>query len=315
MRYLIHHHPAFPGLLTREDLYLLVERGSVARGDLCTDSLTGRDHTVGEVISGMRPPRARAPARIDRPAYREFRADDPTPETALPKNPSTKPGLKVTPGRTADADGADEDTDDADAVDLDEVDEDLDPDAEDEEADDDSEAEGENDEFDGDGSDPDGEADGGGDADAYTAAGELILYQAHPSWLAQGKALFLVLLLLVATGMLFSLGSDYAVVTLLLAVAVFTLIAIARFTRDYVVTPERVEVIWGLLGRSSREVRICDIRSIDVHKSGLKGLIGLGTVDFSSAAGSAVEVQFRDIREAHEVKQLVRQRQAAAGKT
>lgn len=313
MRYLIHHHPAFPGLLTREDLFLLVERGSVARGDLCTDSLTGRDHTVGEVISGMRPPRARAPARIDRPAYREFRADDPTPEPAPPKEPRARSGLGAA-GAKAQADPDEPDFHEGDPEDGEEEDEDVEGDEDDDADDDDSPAEGENDEFDGDGSDPDGTGDGGDEADAYTAAGELILYQAHPSWLAQGKALFLVLLLLVATGMLFSLGSDYAVVTLLLAVAVFTLIAIARFTRDYVVTPERVEVIWGLLGRSSREVRICDIRSIDVHKGGLKGLIGLGTVDFSSAAGSAVEVQFRDIREAHEVKQLVRQRQGAAGK-
>ena len=57
MRYLIYNHPAFPGLLSKEELYLLVERSSLARGDLCTDTLTGRDHTVGEVINGMRPPR------------------------------------------------------------------------------------------------------------------------------------------------------------------------------------------------------------------------------------------------------------------
>ena len=51
MRYLLHNHPAFPGLLSKEDLYTLVERSSLARGDLCTDVQTGRDHTVGEVIS------------------------------------------------------------------------------------------------------------------------------------------------------------------------------------------------------------------------------------------------------------------------
>ena len=53
MRYLLHNHPAFPGLLSKEDLYTLVECGSLARGDLCRDVQTGRDHTVGEVISDL----------------------------------------------------------------------------------------------------------------------------------------------------------------------------------------------------------------------------------------------------------------------
>jgi uncharacterized membrane protein YdbT with pleckstrin-like domain len=65
-------------------------------------------------------------------------------------------------------------------------------------------------------------------------------------------------------------------------------------------------MVWGIFGRSSKEVRICDIRSIDVHEKGLTGIIGLGSVDFSSSANSGVEVQFKNIRRAHEVKELVR---------
>ncbi len=260
MRYLIHNHPAFPGPVSKEDLYVLVERGSLARGDLCTDRLTGRDHTVGDVIGGMRRPRASSPPRIDRPAYREIRADAP------PDIPDDE--------EMGEDDGEPEDLMDDDAA----------------------EEEGEEAE------EPDP-----GEEPAYTPAGELILYQSHPSWLGYGKALLLVLLLIVAAGMLLRFEADYAIVSLLCASATFTCVAMARFTRDYLVTEARAEVIWGIFGRSSKEMPLASIRTMDVHQKGLKGMLGLARVDFFSAAGSAPELQFRDIRGAHDLKQLIRQ--------
>ncbi len=38
-------------------------------------------------------------------------------------------------------------------------------------------------------------------------------------------------------------------------------------------------------------------------------MLGLGTIDFSTAANAGIEVQFRDMRRAHEVKDLVRKLQ------
>lgn len=241
MRYLLLHHPAFPGLLSKEDLYALVDRGSLARGDLCKDVQTGRDHTVGEVISGMRPPRARTPVRVERPAYQEFRADDPYEEE--------------------------------------------------QEADEEGQEEEKAPEF------------------RLRESGERIFYFAHPSWLSYWKALFLMLLLLAAAGLLVNIDEGYALVAVLAGIATFIAIAIARSSQDYIVTDERVEHVWGILGRSSKEVRVCDIRSIDVHESGLKGVLGLGTLEVSSAGTAGVEVRFRDMRRAHDVKQLIRQLQ------
>lgn len=144
---------------------------------------------------------------------------------------------------------------------------------------------------------------------AYTPSGEAILHHAHPSWLGYTKALFLVLLLLVATGLLFAIQLEYALIALLCASSTLIAVGIARFSHDYIVTSERVELIWGIIGRSSKEARICDIRSIDVYESGIKGLLGLGTIDFSTAANAGIEVQFKDMRQAHEVKDLVRKLQ------
>jgi hypothetical protein len=251
MRYLLHNHPAFPGLLSKEDLYTLVERGSLARGDLCTDVQTGRDHTVGEVISGMRPPRASSPPRVDRPAYQEFRADDPH-----------------------------------------EIDETPPEDEEDPEEEEEEEKE---------------------EKPRYTESGERIWHFGHPSWLSYWKGLFLTLLCLFAAGMLFSMDEAYALISGLSGIAVFIGVSIARSSHDYIVTDERVEYVWGIMGRSSKEVRICDIRSLDVWEKGFKGIVlRLGTLDVSSAGNAGVEVSFRDIRQAHKVKELIRHLQRGA---
>ena len=240
MRYLLHDHPAFPGLLSKEDLFVLVERGALAHGDLCTDTLSRRDHTVGEVIRGMPPPRGRA-ARISRPAYQEIRAD--------------LHGFDVR---------LDEDTGEA--------------------------------PFDA--ADPE--------------PGDFSLFEAHPSWLAYSGGFTMVVLLAGLAVFLLPFGGEYSLIPLLAALAWLLGIALARYSTDYLVSEDRVEKVWGLLARSSREVRICDVRNIDVHMRGLKGLLGVGTVDISSSGGNEVEVSFRDLRGAHEVKQLIRQLQRDA---
>lgn len=244
-RYTLQNHPAFGEPLSKEDLYTLVARGSLARGEMCVDEATGLMHTVGELVSGMRPNNVQS--RLNRPAYREI-----SPDTEIPDE-------------------------------EDEIEEDEEVEPEDD-ADDD-------------------------DGHRYTPSGEILLHHAHPSWLGYTKALFLAVLLLVAAGLLFVIQLEYAIIALLCATSTLIAIGISRYSHDYIVTRERVELIWGIIGRSSKEARICDIRSIDVYESGLKGLLGLGTIDFSTAANAGIEVQFRDMRRAHEVKDLVRKLQ------
>lgn len=84
---------------------------------------------------------------------------------------------------------------------------------------------------------------------------------------------------------------------------------LTRSSHEYRVTNRRVEARTGLLSKSSREIRIGDIRSINVTKSGLSGFLSIGTVVFSSAGGTGEDVIFRRIWRAHGVKDLVRQLQ------
>jgi hypothetical protein len=87
---------------------------------------------------------------------------------------------------------------------------------------------------------------------------------------------------------------------------VLALVLLARSTSDYRVTTRRVEARRGLISKSSREIRIADIRSITVEKTGLKGILGVGTVIFSAESGTEEDVIFHNIWRAHGVKDLVR---------
>ena len=73
-RYRLAEHPDFTETLSREDLAVLVERGSLGRGEICEDVESGRSHTVGELTQG-RVGSSAGGSRIGRPAYVEIRAD------------------------------------------------------------------------------------------------------------------------------------------------------------------------------------------------------------------------------------------------
>lgn len=83
-----------------------------------------------------------------------------------------------------------------------------------------------------------------------------------------------------------------------------------RKSRRYQVTNSRVIVQRGRFVKDSNEIRVQDIRSINVTKRGLGGFIGIGNVEFSSAATDDAEVTFVRIANADEVRDLVRKLQS-----
>lgn len=240
-RYRLTEHPAFNELLSREDLLVLSQRGSIGRGDLCEDEESGQYHTVGELIGGMRRSRG---VQESVPRYQEIR------------------GLAgLIP---VEEENENEEDDDASEEDRDETD----------------------------------------------GQGEEVVFQAHPSWLNYGKSLAVMFLMAIGGAVVTAFfGPAFALAGYGAAAVMLIGIMVVRFSKVYVITDERVEVIWGVIGRSSKEVRIRDIRSIDVRENWVGGLLGLGSVDFSSSANAGIEVAFESIRRAHRVKELVRRLQ------
>lgn len=96
----------------------------------------------------------------------------------------------------------------------------------------------------------------------------------------------------------------------LLAISILSLgfLTLMRFTCEYIVRTGRVEQETGWLAKSSKEIRISDIRAINVTCRGLSGILGVGTVDFFTT-GDEPEVRFRDVWGAKDVKKLVRKLQ------
>ena len=89
-------------------------------------------------------------------------------------------------------------------------------------------------------------------------------------------------------------------------------IALDRRRRRYRVTTLKVSVETGLFVKSSDEVRVRDIRSISVTKEGLRGFLGIGDVEFSSAASDKAEITFKGIARAERVRDAVRAVQGEA---
>ena len=137
---------------------------------------------------------------------------------------------------------------------------------------------------------------------------DALLMRCHPTILRYRKSLILAV-----AGIVFGLWmgpidiwyfiGGFAVAT----IAIIGLL-IARGTRLYLVTPRRVELIWGLIAKSSNEVLIEDIRIINIRQKGLAGILGIGTIEFS-CAGDSIDVMFTDIWKAQRVKALVRELQ------
>jgi uncharacterized membrane protein YdbT with pleckstrin-like domain len=85
-----------------------------------------------------------------------------------------------------------------------------------------------------------------------------------------------------------------------------------RARRVYVVTSRKVVVQSGLLIKSTNEIRIKDIRSVNVTKRGITGLLGIGSIEFSSAATDRAEIIFSDVAEVDKIRDLVRKLQGEA---
>lgn len=142
-------------------------------------------------------------------------------------------------------------------------------------------------------------------------ASNRLLYAGHPSVLNYPIALGALVLGITGGIWVYRIDPNLTLAGLALAVAGLVRLSFVRFTHDYHIRPRRIEVTTGFIARSSREVRIEDIRSINVTCRGLLGILGIGTVDFLTS-GDTPEITFERIWAAQKIKKLVRKLQDAA---
>ena len=135
------------------------------------------------------------------------------------------------------------------------------------------------------------------------------LYHGHPALLSFPKSLLLAVLAIVQGLVLWDRNGWFLFGGLLVALFAFGFILVERSMREYLITPKRVEIVHGLLAKNSNEVRIEDIRAINVKKPGILGLLGIGDVEFASAGSDSEEVVFSRAARPEAIKDLVRRLQ------
>lgn len=140
---------------------------------------------------------------------------------------------------------------------------------------------------------------------APTISTQEILYAGHPSMLNYPLSIISVVGGSVGAAWLFPIDLRLSILSLALCASGLAYLSFIRFTRDYLISPKRVEVIKGLIAKSSNEIRISDIRAINVTCQGLTGILGIGTVDFFTT-GDDPEVRFERVWGAKDIKTLVR---------
>jgi uncharacterized membrane protein YdbT with pleckstrin-like domain len=101
-------------------------------------------------------------------------------------------------------------------------------------------------------------------------------------------------------------------VLVLVALILISWIRLDRSGRKYTITNKRVSVEYGIISKQSTELRVQDIRSINLTTTGLSGLVGIGRVEFSSAASDDAEVVFWNVPDAEKIRDLVRSLQTPA---
>ncbi len=133
-----------------------------------------------------------------------------------------------------------------------------------------------------------------------------VVYRGHPSLLTYWRTGLFAFVLGAGGMMLSTEKQELSAIGLMAALVVLLWGALHRLGQCYLVTTRRVELITGLVARSSRELRHEDIRSLRVDQHGLAGLAGIGTITFSATGGYEEDVVFTDVRGPARIKDLVR---------
>jgi uncharacterized membrane protein YdbT with pleckstrin-like domain len=143
-------------------------------------------------------------------------------------------------------------------------------------------------------------------------------YDARPAWRYQWPAFLGVLLILAAFALLVVFQQLYTpgkavrygeIASGALCVYLVALIVYRRYFWRYTIDDENIESRRGLIARKVQSIRIRDLRNINVSQTVAQRLLGVGDVEFSSAAGGDVEVVFFGVTDPLSVKELAQRLQ------
>jgi hypothetical protein len=343
-RYFLPDHPTLKDVYSKNDLRAMLIAGELSRSDMVLDDETGHGHLLGDLLAMPYPDvtnmpsrstsgsssGSAAPPRPQLPPNHEFRADTPLPRPETDFRPPSQ-------RRTRRQEGFDEHEHAGELEDDASFEEDDFEDASSEDEEDYLHEEGrEEDEEDLDEDALHLNASAAGSAvttpvhewrpgnpyaggmrpplgevemiHAEDREPEETLYQGHPSWLAYPKSLLAIALTIASAVVSHNMqfGMEWVLLFSSVAGLILLFVGLDRYTCTYFITTRRVEMEYGVLGRNTREVRIRDIRAIDVQQGGWRALLGMGNLRFDSSVSAGPEVYFRNVHRPHTLKEMVR---------
>lgn len=140
-------------------------------------------------------------------------------------------------------------------------------------------------------------------------------YILRPAWRSQFGLMTIAIVLFVLTclPLLEALSSTnapnfLASVSLIFALPFIVVCAIMfyrHFAARFIFDGEIIESRHGLVARRISSIRVEDVRNINVKQSILQRLLGIGDVEFSSAASADAEVVFDEVANPLRVKEEV----------
>ena len=131
----------------------------------------------------------------------------------------------------------------------------------------------------------------------------------RPAWRSQLGLLSLIVLTAAITLVGGAVAGDWTglvAVAGLIVVLVLTMLLLYRhYAHRYYVDEGRIEHQVGIIGRQIRSVRLMDLRNVNLRQSIVERLLGIGTLEFSSAGGSGIEVRWKGIDDPAETKRRI----------
>jgi uncharacterized membrane protein YdbT with pleckstrin-like domain len=136
-------------------------------------------------------------------------------------------------------------------------------------------------------------------------AAEETFFHGHPSWRSILDFYFKGLVLIVVAGAIAGLITDVAsnkvnvAIVAAVVLAGFAVILIVGLVKliatTYTISSRRLTIHIGILSRELHETRLERVQNVNATQSVLERMLGIGTVDFDTAAGAEYDFSFRGV--------------------
>ena len=142
-----------------------------------------------------------------------------------------------------------------------------------------------------------------------------MFFHGHPSWRSMLAFHLSGLLGAVLAGVIVGAATDVVyghlkLVWVIAAVVVVFVVALARGVlrrrrTTYTITDRRLTIDVGLVSRELHETRLERVQNVRTRQTMLERLLGVGTVDFDTAAGAAYDFSFHGVEQPARIVQTV----------